>query len=146
MKKTMQSLAALMLVILLAFSCAACKAAPATPAAESLWDTATYQADTELGSGAKTVNVEVKAGEKTVTFTLHTANETVGAALLEQNLIAGEDSAYGLYIKTVNGIKADYDTDGAYWAFYENGEYAMSGADTTNITDGVVYGFTYTKG
>lgn len=49
---------------------------------------------------------------------------TVGKALLDQGVIAGEDSSYGLYVKTVNGTTLDYDTDGMYWAFYINGEYA----------------------
>ena len=41
-------------------------------------------------------------------------------------LIAGEDSDYGLYVKTVNGVTVDYDTDGKYWAFYVDGEYAAT--------------------
>ena len=56
------------------------------------------------------------------TLEIHTDQETVGAALLELGLIAGEESEYGLFIKTVNGLTADYDTDGVYWAFYIDGE------------------------
>ena len=41
--------------------------------------------------------------------------------------------------KTVNGMIADYDKDGVYWAFYIDGEYAMTGVDATNITDGAQY-------
>lgn len=33
----------------------------------------------------------------------------------------------------------DYDTDGAYWAFYINGEYAMTGVDATSIEAGASY-------
>ena len=101
--------------------------------------------DTELGEGAKTVTVEVVAAEQTVKFTVHTDKETVGAALLELGLIAGEESQYGLYIKQVNGITADYDVDQTYWAFYINGEYAMTGADSTELTDGAVYKFERAK-
>lgn len=72
---------------------------------------------------------------------IHTDKETVGEALLELGLIDGEESEYGLYVKTVNGITADYDTDGVYWAFYVNGEYAQSGVDATAITDGDTYSF-----
>lgn len=39
----------------------------------------------------------------------------------------------------VNGIIADYDVDKTYWAFYINGEYAMSGVDTTKIEEGAAY-------
>ena len=70
---------------------------------------------------------------------------TVGEALLENGLIAGEDGDYGLYVKTVCGITADYDVDKTYWAFYINGEYAMSGVDKTDIADGAVYEFKIEK-
>ena len=62
----------------------------------SLWDDAKYTADTELGTGAKTVQVEVKAEGKSITFTIHTDKEILGDALLEHDLIAGEEGAYGL--------------------------------------------------
>ena len=74
-------------------------------------------------------------------FEIHTDKETVGEALLEVGLIEGEESEYGLYVKTVNGITADYDKDGVYWAFYVNGEYAQSGVDSTTITEGETYSF-----
>ncbi len=85
-----------------------------------------------------------KDGSET-TFEIHTDKETVGEALLEVGLIAGDNSEYGLYVKTVNGITVDYDTDGMYWAFYVNGEYAMSGVDTTPITEGESYSFRVEK-
>ena len=72
-------------------------------------------------------------------FEIHTDKETVGEALQELNLIDGEEGEYGLFVKTVNGITADYDADGVYWAFYVNGEYAASGVDVTQITEGDSY-------
>jgi len=57
-----------------------------------------------------------KEGSETQ-FEIHTEKETVGEALVELGLIAGEESEYGLYVKTVNGITADYDKDGVYWRF-----------------------------
>ncbi len=105
--------------------------------------TAVYTEDTELGEGKLTFTfVATAAEDNVVTFTVHTDAATVGEALLALNLIAGENGEYGLYVKTVNGVTADYDKDGHYWAFYINGEYAMSGVDATEITDGAVYGFT----
>lgn len=74
-------------------------------------------------------------------FEIHTDKETVGEALVELELIAGDESEYGLYVKTVNGITADYDADGTYWAFYINDEYAMTGVDATTITEGDSYSF-----
>ena len=78
---------------------------------------------------------------KETAFEIHTDQKTVGAALLEVNLIAGDESAYGLYVKTVNGVTVDYDKDGKYWAFYVNGQYAATGVDSTDITDGAEYTF-----
>ncbi len=83
----------------------------------------------------------VDASGKETKFQVSTNKTTVGEALLELELIAGEDGAYGLYVKTVNGITLDYDTDGKYWAFYVNDEYAMSGVDTTEIKVGETYAF-----
>ena len=33
-----------------------------------------------------------------------------------------------------------------YWAFYENGEYASTGVDSTPIQDGATYAFVASKG
>ncbi|MBE7056869.1 MAG: DUF4430 domain-containing protein [Ruminococcaceae bacterium] len=97
---------------------------------------------TELGKGSKKFDFTVTDGEgKETKFIINTEKTTVGEALLELELIAGEDGAYGLYVKTVNGITVDYDKDGKYWAFYVDGEYAMSGVDTTEIEEGKVYSF-----
>lgn len=97
---------------------------------------------TQLGEGSTkfTFSVVDKEGNETL-FEIHTDQETVGKALLELDLIAGEESAYGLFVKTVNGITADYDKDGVYWAFYINDEYAQTGVDSTTITEGDSYSF-----
>ena len=58
----------------------------------------------------------------------------------------GDPGDYGLYVKKVNGVQADYDKDQAYWGLSIGGEYAMTGVDGTEIVDGGHYEFTYTKG
>ena len=75
------------------------------------------------------------------TFDITSDKEFVGEALMEEGLIEGEEGPYGLYVKTVNGITYDFDKDGKYWAFYVDGEYAMSGVDTTEIEPGRIYEF-----
>ena len=122
---------------------ASCSKAPDTSAQDIT--AVTYAADTELGEGSKTAVVEVKNEEQIITFTIHTDADTVGDALLENGLVEGEAGEYGLYIKSVNGIIADYDTDQTYWAFYIDGEYATSGVDTTPVTEGAVYRLERTK-
>ena len=100
----------------------------------------------KLGEGKTQFNFTVvdKGGNETA-FDIHTDKTTVGDALLELNLITGEEGAYGLYVKTVNGITADYDVDQTYWAFYVNGEYATAGVDATDIEAGATYSFKVEK-
>lgn len=70
----------------------------------------------ELGRSVTTVRVKVAADEQSVTFTLHTDQTTLGDALFEHELIAGEKSVDGLYLMVVNGIIAGYDIDQSCWA------------------------------
>ena len=107
------------------------------------WETATYVRDKEFGNGAKTVTVKVVADGQELTFTLHTDKENLEDALVEHNLIDGDAGAYGMYIKMVNGIIADYDTDKTYWAITKAGE-MTAGAKATLISDGECYEITKT--
>lgn len=101
---------------------------------------------TILGEGSKAFGFGVFDLDGNETwFEIHTDEEMVGAALLTVELIDGEEGPYGLYVKTVNGITADYDVDQTYWAFYVNDEYATSGVDTTAIEEGANYSFRIAK-
>ena len=139
--KTIKQLTSLLLALLMLFSLAACADVERTGA----WESAVYDKDTELGKGAKTVTVLVKADEQTLTFVIHTDKDTLGDALLEHDLIDGEEGAYGMYVKYVNGIEADYDVDQTYWSLTKNGELMMTGVDATEIADGEQYELTKTK-
>ena len=101
---------------------------------------------TVLGEGAQTFSFGVtdKEGNETW-FEIHTDQETVGGALVELGLIEGEEGPFGLYVKAVNGVTADYDKDKVYWAFYVNDSYAVSGVDLTEIKEGEVYSFRIEK-
>ncbi len=107
------------------------------------WETATYVRDTEFGKGAKTVTVKVVADGQELIFTLHTDKENLEDALVEHKLIDGDIDVYGMYIKMVNGIVADYNTDKTYWAITKNGEETL-GAKATLISDGDQYEITKT--
>ena len=102
----------------------------------------TSQSPIVKGEGETTFTfIAVDLDSKETVFEIHTDQTTVGAALQQVGLIDGEESSYGLYVKTVNGIDLDYDTHGKYWAFYINGGYAPSGADQTEIKAGETYSF-----
>ena len=134
MKKILSSTLLIFTVCVL-FLLTACNTVEKTGA----WESATYRRDVELGNGSKTVVVQVRAEEQSVTFTIHTDKETLADALSEHGLISGEQGPYGLYVKAVNGVTADYDKDRHYWALYQNGEYLMTGVDSTVISDGEHY-------
>lgn len=149
MKKNQKVSILLLLCLLLSLSITGCsnnKAVESNTEQSTLWSTAMYTTDTEFGEGALTVAVEVTAQEQSITFTVHTDKDTLGEALMEYALIDGEQGDYGLYLKEVNGITADYDIDKAYWAFYKDGEYMNTGVDGTTISDGEHYELVYTKG
>ena len=98
------------------------------------------------GEGEKLFTFTVVDGEgNEVSCEVKTDKTVVGDALLELGLISGENGPYGLYVKNINGITADYDVNGTYWAFYIDGEYAMSGVDVTDIVEGSTYTFKVEK-
>lgn len=106
-------------------------------------DTAEIPAE---GGAEVTFTFEVVDAEGAMeTFEVTTDKATVGEALLEQGLIKGEDGPYGLYVTEVNGITADFDATGTYWAFYIDGGYAATGVDTTTAEDGAAYAFKVEK-
>ena len=139
--KTLTRLTLLLLALLTLFSLVACADIDKTGA----WETATYDRNTELGEGEKTVTVKVVAEEQELTFTIHTDKKTLGEALLEHKLIDGEQGPYGMYVKKVNGIVADYDVDQTYWSFSKGGVDMMVGVDGAEIADGEQYELTKKK-
>lgn len=170
MKKTLSSILCMMLIVAMALFTGGCNdkktdAVTETPTVQQEAESAEDAQETESTEETDEAAEEEAAADVTVlgegevrflftvvdgngvetAFEIHTDQETVGDALLEQNLIEGEDGEYGLYVKTVNGITADYDTDGTYWAFYINEEYAMSGVDSTKVEDGASYMFKVEK-
>ena len=102
---------------------------------EGMWKHAEYLEDTALGDGEKTLYVLVSAEGQAIEFTIHTDKKTVGEALSEHKLIEGEKGAYGLYVKKVNSMEADYEKTKTYWAFNKNGEPMMTGVDLTEFSD-----------
>lgn len=130
-KKTLFSrLAMMVLVVAMVLSFAACGGkAPAETEAPEVGKHYTFTVVDDKGESEE--------------FALTSEAETVGAALLEEGLISGDESEYGLYVKTVNGLTADYDKDGHYWAFYIGEEYASTGVDQTPLEDGGSYSFKY---
>lgn len=95
-----------------------------------------------VGSGSESFKfavVDDKGNEKH--FIVKTDKDSVGEALQDAKLITGEMGDYGLMVKSVDGVKLDYDEDGRYWAFYVDDGYAVASADQTKIEKGKIYSF-----
>ena len=160
-RRILATLMAVLMCALLMLSLSGCKETPAdtnvtTGATDSVsatsadeyaevWANALYTEDKTFGEGKNTFDFQVVIGEHNVTFTINTDKTIVGQALIDNNLIAGDQGDFGLYVKTVNGILADYDIDASYWGFYKDGEIMMTGVDMTDIEQGAHYEMVYTK-
>lgn len=101
----------------------------------------------KTASGTKEISIEVvddKAASKT--YTIRTDADYLRQALEETKglTVEGTESSYGLMVTTVNGVTADYNTNGAYWSFYLNGEYCNYGIDQQPIESGQAYRIVYT--
>ena len=104
-----------------------------------------FKPSVTAGEKAFTVKV-VHADRSEKTFSYRCSDEYLGDTLLREGLIKGEKGAYGIYITEVNGERAVYEKDKAYWALFINGEYAVSGIDATPIENGAQYTLAYTFG
>lgn len=91
-----------------------------------------------------TVIVKDKDGKSTE-FKIETKKTNLADALLEKALVTGDTTEYGLYIKTVNGIRADYAEDKAYWAILDkDGNMLQTGASSTPVAEGDTFVLAYT--
>ena len=123
-------------VLIAAAALTGCSGAPT----ETTGATGQVTNTTELGEGSKTFELTIEDKEGVIhSYRIHTDEEMVGFALIKHELIEGEQGQYGMYIKSVLGQTLDYETDGMYWAFYVNGEYALTGVDQTPIQADTAY-------
>lgn len=97
-------------------------------------------------AGEKAISVSIYHGEALQRkLELHTTAEFLRGALEEQNLIAGEDGEFGLFVKTVDGVAAD-DSKQEWWCFTKGGEQLFTGVDETPAQDGDSFEITLTTG
>lgn len=101
----------------------------------------------KASAGGKQITIEViDDAQASTMYEVSTDAEYLGDAIREtEGLdVEGTESEYGLMVDTVNGVVADYNENGAYWAFYVDGEYCMYGMDQQPIEDGQAYQIIYT--
>ena len=100
--------------------------------------------------GSKEITIEVVNSEgKSEVYNLKTDAEYLQQAMEEAEeeglTFEGEEGPYGVTVTTVNGEKAVYEEDGAYWGFFVNGEYCNYGIAEQPVEDGDAFEIVYTK-
>lgn len=91
--------------------------------------------------GVKNITVTVAHSNGTTrTEEFETTAQYLADALVDHIEIDGEESEFGLFVKTVDGEYAD-DAQGVYWMFDVNGAMGEYGVDTQPVADGDVYSF-----
>ena len=101
-------------------------------------------------AGKKEIVIEVVNSEgQSTEYQLKTNEEYLKQAMEElakedsSFSFSGTDSEYGLMIEEINGQRAVFAEDNAYWALYVNGDYGQYGADQQVVADGDVYSWKY---
>lgn len=97
--------------------------------------------------GKKEIKIEViNSKMESKVYEVKTEAEFLRQAMEEAEGLEfeGEESQYGLVLQSVNGEKAVYEEDGAYWCIMVNGEYGNYGADQQPLADGDQYQLVYT--
>ncbi|MBE5798636.1 MAG: DUF4430 domain-containing protein [Clostridiales bacterium] len=98
------------------------------------------------GSKAITITVVNSAAQETA-YSLKTDAAYLLDAMKETDglTFSGAEGPYGLMIDTVNGERAVYSENGAYWGFSVNGQYCNYGASEQPVQDGDAFVIAYTK-
>ena len=98
-------------------------------------------------TGEKNITVVVvhkDGSEKTVQY--NTSEAFLAPVLVENDLVQGEDGEFGLYIHYVDGERAVWELDTAWWGVYVGDEQAPVGVSELPIEDGGVYKLVYSVG
>ncbi len=97
-------------------------------------------------AGGKTIEVQVVFADQTTRdHTITTDAEYLRGALEQEKMIEGDESQYGLFVKTVDGVTVD-DSNQEWWRFTKDGQMLDTGVDSTPIADGDHFEITLTVG
>ncbi len=144
MKRIFSVILIFVLVLTSAFSLAACskqgkKEPTSSNYIEKMLDVSGMDY-AELGNGKTKFKLEIvdTFGYKSNDiYYIKTDKKYLSDALLELELIKGEEGQYGLYVDTVVGVTLDNKTE--FWAFYVNGEQAQTGVDKIEVNSTDTY-------
>ena len=98
----------------------------------------------DFQKGDKDITVTVVYEDKTQKeFEISTDAENLGDALLQEGLVTEEEHKTGYY-QHIDGVRADYTLDGAWWCVTKGGEMTTAGANELPIMDGDSFEITHT--
>ena len=141
----MKRFVALLLAILCIFAVCSCKSQEKTGEPDNVPPTP-GSGDVLESDGGKHIVIKVVDNEnKEETFEIDTTSEMLRGALDELGIVEGDETQYGLFIKTVNGLTVD-DANEEWWCITKGGESVMTGVDSTPIEDGDQFELTFTVG
>lgn len=93
----------------------------------------------DANPGGKEIVFQVTHSDGTVVnFDIRTDSENLRGALEQEELIAGDEGPFGLYVTEIDGEAAD-DGQRQWWCFTKDGEMLNTGVDDTMIADGEHY-------
>ncbi len=98
--------------------------------------------------GSKAITIEVvNSAQESELYELKTDVEFLAEAMeeVEELELVTVDGPYGLMIEEVNGERAVYEEDNAYWSIMVNGEYGNYGISEQPVEDGDEFQLVYTK-
>jgi hypothetical protein len=90
--------------------------------------------------------VELSVTDDTGSVTCYTVG--TDALYLQQVMEQAEGLTFEMedgMVHTVNGVRADYVLDSAYWSFYVNDDYCSYGIAQQPVEDGDVFSIVYTN-
>ena len=135
MRKYARRTQAALTALLLAMVLTACAATPGMQDSPS-----------PIPEGDKQITAVIIHGDGTrKEIPIETSQDTLGRALVEAGVVEGNGTAYGIYIVTADGERADEDKE-QWWCITKGGEGVNTGADSTPIEDGDVFELTFTTG
>ncbi len=98
----------------------------------------------EVQQGEKNITVTVLYEDKTEKkFEISTEADNLGDALFEEKLVTEAEHESGFY-NTIDGVRAEYTADKAWWCITKGGEMTTVGANELAIADGDCFEITHT--
>lgn len=97
--------------------------------------------------GTKTITIQVVDDKQnTTTYETHTDAQYLRQAMEETRglTFTGTEGQYGLMITAINGLRADWDKDHAWWSIYVNDQLGNYSVDSQVVSDGDVFRLQYT--